>query len=433
MNTIYSPVDTLNDQRVKSYFLGILGSNLTVDEKYQRFVDFFAKELVVRDKLLESLRGKLEEGGEARELEEELARVSEKVSEAVGAWRPEYISRRMQDAIRRAVRRLRTSQHQDKGWGPTPENSQHWGTAYAVLCLNAARTLHDVEFDVDIDDMLKGGISWLATHPEKWSVDYIGSLGQKSVTDVAVAIVCLLRTPREYTNRVAGATSRGVERLARAQNVDGGWDAQLWGENVGTLRGVWSYVPSTSFALQALSGTGDMKFEGNASKALAWLIRTQNEEGSWNFGSCQPGASMLSGPPTFVRTCEALQGIIAATVLKVSVEGMERSIAKAVEWIRTQEKPIFDSDRNIKGWGWESSTSHCEDTCFTVETLAQLPQASPPLLSANAKWLVDTQVKRDNDPEDGNWPQGHTARLALSLIEFYKRVRADVQSNGQTR
>ncbi len=126
--------------------------------------------------------------------------------------------------------------------------------------------------------------------------------------------------------------------------------------------------PLDEFCFAGLSGTGDMKFEANASKALAWLIRTQNEEGSWNFGSCQPGASMLSGPPTFVRTCEALQGIIAATVLKVSVEGMERSIAKAVEWIRTQEKPIFDSDRNIKGWGWESSTSHYEDTCFTVET-----------------------------------------------------------------
>jgi len=46
------------------------------------------------------------------------------------------------------------------------------------------------------------------------------------------------------------------------------------------------------------------------------------------------------------------------------------------------------------------------------------------LVSANEKWLLDSQVKRDNDPEDGNWPQGHTARIALSLIEFYKRVRA---------
>ncbi len=433
MNTIYSPVDTLNDQRVKSYFLGILGSNLAVEEKYQRFIDFFAKELVVRDKLLESLRGRLEEGGEARELEEELAMASEKVSEAVGAWRPEYISRRLQDAIRRAVRRLRTSQHRDKGWGATPENSQHWGTAYAVLCLNAARTLQDVEFEVDIDEMLEGGISWLATHPETWSIDYIGSLGQKPVTDVAVAIVCFLRTPREFTDRIAAATSRGVELLARAQNVDGGWDAQLWGENVKTPRGVWSYVPSTSFALQALSGTGNMKFQGNASEALAWLIRTQNEEGSWNDDSCKPGTSALPGTPTIVRTCEALQGIIAATGFKVSVEGMERSIAKAVEWIGTQEKPIFDTERNIKGWGWATSTFDFENTCSIVESLAHLPHTSLPLLSANVKWFLDTQVKWDNDPEDGNWPAGHTARIALSLIEFYKRVRADVQSNGQTR
>jgi hypothetical protein len=446
VSTTYSPVDTLNDPQVKSYFLGILESSLAVEEKYQRFIDFFAKELAVRYKLLETLQRSVEPAGETRDLEEKLQRVADELSESMGVWKPERIISHLQVAIRRAIGRLRNSQHWDKGWGATPDHSESWGTAFAVLCLKAASTLSDMEFDVDIDDMLRGGISWLETHPEAWSVDYIGSTEGKDVLDTSLAICCFLRTPREYIDRVAAATSRSVEILARMQNEDGGWDAKLWGAHVGTLTRVWSYVPSTSFALQALAETREMKFRSNALKALTWLIQTQNEDGSWNYGSCQPGTSTLSGLPMIVRTCEALQGIIAATtVFEVRVEGMEHSIAKAVEWIKTKEKPIFDSDRNIKGWGffddditgdrnigveWGTSLFDFENTCLTVETLAQLPQTSLPLLSANVKLLGDSQVKRDNDPEDGNWPLGHTARIAHALIKFYERVRAKVRIHG---
>lgn len=133
MNVTYNPVATPNDPKVRNYFLGILSSNLAVEEKYRRFIDFFAKELEMRDKLVESLGGMLREGVEARDLEKELERVSDKLSESVGAWSPQYIIGHLQDGIRRAIRRLKASQHRDKGWGSTPENSQYWGTAYAML------------------------------------------------------------------------------------------------------------------------------------------------------------------------------------------------------------------------------------------------------------------------------------------------------------
>jgi hypothetical protein len=223
--------------------------------------------------------------------------------------------------------------------------------------------------------------------------------------------------------------SRGIRVLAGAQNADGGWDAEIWGRDIPTPVGVWSFVPSTSFAVQALAATGDMAYRDQASRALAWLVRVQNEDGSWNFGSCQPGVNRLTGFPNIVRTCEALQGIIAARTFDVGAEGLESAIASAVEWIRAQEQPIFDSDRKIAGWGW----ADYENTCLTVETLAKLPESFLPMLSPNARWLVDSQTRRDNDPEDGNWPQGHTARIALSLIEFYKRVRAGEQGYEQTR
>ena len=88
------------------------------------------------------------------------------------------------------------------------------------------------------------------------------------------------------------------------------------------------------------------------------------------------------------------------------------------------------------GWGWrgenigEHRIAELENTWLTLETLVQVesPSVSLPLLAANAQWLMKQQraPAADEEPiEDGKWePFGHTARIALSLIEFYKKTKA---------
>jgi len=64
-----------------------------------------------------------------------------------------------------------------------------------------------------------------------------------------------------------------------------------------------------------------------------------------------------------------------------------------------------------------------EDTCLTLETLVKMPGPSLPLLTSNANWLIKNQYKEKGSDEDGNWKYGHTARITLSLIEYYKIIK----------
>jgi hypothetical protein len=59
---------------------------------------------------------------------------------------------------------------------------------------------------------------------------------------------------------------------------------------------------------------------------------------------------------------------------------------------------------------------------MTLETLVNAPDAPLPLLLSSISWLINNQYQRDGDDEDGNWKKGHTARIALSLIEYYKKT-----------
>jgi hypothetical protein len=110
-------------------------------------------------------------------------------------------------------------------------------------------------------------------------------------------------------------------------------------------------------------------------------------------------------------------------------------IEKAVDWLLSKEKALYDRTGMISGWGWGDAliedlrVDEMQNTWLTLETLVQAdsPAISLPLLTANAQWLMKQQhqAAADEDPiEDGKWePVGHTARIALSLIEFYTKIK----------
>jgi hypothetical protein len=195
-------------------------------------------------------------------------------------------------------------------------------------------------------------------------------------------------------------------------------------------------------------------------KGLQWFIETQNDDGSWNNKSCTPASKKIEGVPSITKTCDAIKGILTVkdslpTSKNVPSTSLEEKILspedyaveKGVNWLLSQEKPLYDQNKNITGWGWGAETigdqkiADIENTWLTLETLVQIdsPNISLPLLTANAQWLMKQQHKpaTDEDPiEDGKWePKGHTARIALSLIEFYKKIEGSplFKKNPQPR
>jgi hypothetical protein len=412
MSTYSNPLDILNDKQVRVYFLGILESNLTSEEKYQKFLAFFAQQEQIEREMLRRTEQLLSNKGG------DLNRILSQVGQEIGVWEPQKMLEETADSIKRAVRRLRVSQHRDGGWGPLPEQSNFWGTVYAVLCLLHTQTIKAFTFDVDIAAMLDRGIRWLRDKPYEWDATTIAANGMLSVYHTALAVRCFSQAGQTDFSAVPD----GLAALADAQNADGGWDAHLWGPEIPSLTKVYSEVGATSYAIQALAETGDMQYADGVRRAIDWLLAMQNDDGSWNYGSCHPGTTDLSGTPDIKKTCEALQGILVGKTYSVWDATFMASIDKAVEWLQGQEKPIFDENKQIEGWGWFSSIFDYEVSCLTLETLVKMPDPPLTLLGSNVNWLIKSQCTDANRLENGSWLQGDTARITLSLIEYYKTI-----------
>ncbi len=416
MNCKTNPSETLNDPEVRKYFLEILESNLSSQDKYDKFIRFFKLETEINNGML-SYGSKL-----LTDDKNKIDKILFDVVQKIGIWKPYKIIEQTKDSIKGAIRRLKNSQHRDGGWGFDIESSNFWGTAYAVLCLDSAKNLREIKFDVDFNSMVERGINWIEDNSMYWSVEHISPQGEMPVYEISLAIKCFYQVEKKHlSKKTSDAISQCVERLIESQNSDGGWDAKIWGTEVRSHIKVWSEVGATSFVLQALAETRSEKVRRTIDKGINWLIKTQNLDGSWNDGSCAPGKNKLSGKPSINKTCDALQGILMG---KNNINESIANIDQAVEWLQKMEKPIIDENRNIKGWGWDDYTvAHFENTCLTLETLVELPDASLPLLTANAQWLMENQYKKDGDMEDGDWKGGHTARIALSLIEYYRKIK----------
>ena len=435
MAVFTNPLLILKDPQIRKYFLSVLQSSLSEDDKYERFINFFELQGQVKTEMLGRYGDQLLSGEV-----DQLDKIASAASQRIGIWNPEKILQQTHESITRALLRLKHSQHRDGGWGFQPEMSSPWGTAFAVLCLNSAN--HAGDFNPGLDDNLKNGLHWLRDHPESWAIENIETNGSRSVYDLSIVIRCCY----EARDVASPQLNEAWHKLWELQNDDGGWDARVWADDYPGLTRVFSDVGATRMALQALATVkryeqpdSTVDFASIFLKGLQWFLRTQNEDGSWNNKSCTPNSTVIEGYPSITKTCDGIKGILTATnlvpVLDEKLAAANAAVDNAVNWLLSKEQALYDPTGTIAGWGWgdemigELRIDEMQNTWLTLETLVQVdsPGISLPLLAANAQWLIKQQHQptANEDPiEDGKWePMGHTARIALSLIEFYKKIQ----------
>jgi hypothetical protein len=390
----------LQTPQFHTYFLNLLDSEIPAEEKFQKVLDYFACQ------------------------EEEQNRQTG--VESIPSFDADRLLLEVASSVRRAIGRLKRSQHQDGGWGSQVEKSTFWDTAYAMLCLGAARGHPELTGDVETTPMMQRGYAFLEQRGEDWAADAIEPEGALSVYRLCLMTRCFFQGGREFLRReTVVRVYRSIEHLYHAQNEDGGWDASLWGYAVMTPTRLFSEVSSTGAALNALTWMRDDRFIPAAQKAVKWLVNMQNADGSWSSGSMRPDLPplMLTGDPRFNKTCEALQGILAVQSLEMPLQPYRRVIQCALSWLCRSEQPVLAKPTHLVGWGWGYTADDYENICLMLETLFHLPDAPQTLLASHAAWLVQCQHKQDDDVEDGSWVLGHTARIANTLIEFYRKSR----------
>lgn len=408
MDITSTPIELLRDAQVKTYFLNLLDLSMSSEEKYQKFIEFCSQHS-------DHLPQEAGAGG------------------APDKFNLEAMLPDLSGAVTRVAGRMRRSQHKDGGWGPQLEQSNFWHTGFAVLFLKTVQEHPEIIVPTDLSSILTRGMGYLEAHPESWAVDTLSNVAGMSVYEIALTIRVFYRAARSNWRRESALRIyRSIDRLAHSQNADGGWDANLWGYEIHTPVRVWSEVGATSAALQALAATREERFQSTLEKAMRWLANTQNPEGSWNAGSCHPVLPdfQLAGQPDLNKTCDGLQGLLAGQALGIPMQPYQNSLDRAVDWLRRQEKPVLDRQHQVSGWGWGHTTADYEMTGMILETLLRIPQTPLPLLAANAQWLIQTQRRQADDAEDGSWVMGHTARIGLALILFYRCVKAAGSAPG---
>ncbi|GGN33117.1 squalene-hopene cyclase [Streptomyces kronopolitis] len=199
--------------------------------------------------------------------------------------------RRVDAAVRRAVRWNVGMQSKDGGWGafdadntsPLPNRLPFCDFGEVIDPPSADVTAHVVEMLADVgrthDPRTRRGIAWLLAEQDpcgawfgRWGTNYLYGTGSVLPALAAAGI------PRSHP-----AVRRAVLWLERVQNDDGGWgedqrsyqDKEQWAG-----RGA-STASQTAWALMALLAAGERDAEA-VRRGVRWLASTQHEDGTWD-------------------------------------------------------------------------------------------------------------------------------------------------------
>ena len=177
----------------------------------------------------------------------------------------------------------------------------------------------------------------------------------------------------------------------------------------------------------------------NVKKGLAWLAKTQLDNGAWGQGdeSKEMGAGManLSKTPNVADTCMVVMAFIRGG--DTPAEGANKtSVLRAVEFICAQ---IEESDENglwittLRNTRTQTKLGTYVDTFFAAQTLSEVKDRMPSEAGkARVEKALAKVVKKieAGQQKDGQWANAGWAP-ALAQAQAAKAVNSVVQNGGQ--
>ncbi|MCH5375965.1 MAG: squalene--hopene cyclase, partial [Planctomycetes bacterium] len=150
----------------------------------------------------------------------------------------------------------------------------------------------------------------------------------RSGADLTAHVLRALSAWRSHTDiqSAARAIESGYRFLARQQRADGSW-VPLWFGNQDHLAEE-NPVYGTSKVLLAFDPSKSTHGEA-AQRALAWLVKSQNEDGGWGGGSGQQSAAGGERVSSTEETAVAVEALLAAP----PTLGADRTIDRGLTWL----------------------------------------------------------------------------------------------------
>jgi hypothetical protein len=420
---------TLIDQPFfKLYVDRILKSGLHNDNKVERLSNMI--------NISERFEAKLKEK-EAELLmasPDEQVRLVAAIAQDLGIWHPIEIMRKVKESIQSAIIRLKNSQHpEDGGWGTEWRKSKYWETAWALLSLHEVAPLRDdMQLPEELNKMIERGLCYFRNNKIGWAPaptrDY-----ELNNYDMPLVLRCLSVFRSQHTSDIQNEIYKTLDLVVSNQNLDGGWNQTIWSPkkyaSTTKIEQGYSDVSPTSQILQVLVCHDPKRYQDPIEKAFHWVLRYQNDDGSWDEGCRLPGKEGIyreengefrRGFPTIAKTCDGLEGMFAATEANLVCHDYYDLVNKAVAWLEEREEPLFEIK---KPFDVEWSSYDYTNTCITLEALVNHPDPHLPLRTSNALWLIDNQRRLAPDnPDNGKWPYELTPRIAHCLLQFYKKI-----------
>ncbi|MBX9748698.1 MAG: squalene--hopene cyclase, partial [Roseococcus sp.] len=129
------------------------------------------------------------------------------------------------------------------------------------------------------------------------------------------------------------ASKAAIEYLLREQEADGAWYGR-WGVNY--IYGTWS-------AVTALNAAGLPPEHDAMRRAVAWLLKHQNEDGGWGEdGMSYPARGGTRPDPREPAPSSASQTAWGMLALMACGEAEHEAVQRAAEWLMARQKPDGD-------------------------------------------------------------------------------------------
>jgi squalene-hopene/tetraprenyl-beta-curcumene cyclase len=295
-----------------------------------------------------------------------------------------------------------------------------WDTAIAAFALGEATTPENGLLRRSADWLLTKEVrrkgDWSVkrpkTEPSGWYFEFANEF-YPDIDDTAMVLLALNRSHASRPEEQKACEHRAIQWLFDMQSADGGWAAFDVDNDWRPL----SFVPFadhnamldptcpdiTGRVLEALCAYGYNRSHPAIEKGVEYLIRTQEEDGSW-YGRW--GVDYVYG--TFL----ALRGLAAA-----GVSDREAYVQRGLEWVRSIQN--FDG-----GWGescesyrlksFVAAGSTPSQTAWAVLALLAGGDTTSSSLNDGIEYLIRTQK------DDGTWDEELATGTGFPQV-FYLR------------